>query len=137
MQGINPLIMKCTYITPCGWCTRQNKECDIEEAKKRNKKYGDLFKSPTIINKICQSDEDHQWECYGIGTGGTTYICKICGKYKTEPIWNQENTTISTYYNAETDRSCSECYYEGYNMPHCEDCDESNNFKHFEGWENI
>ena len=31
MQGINPLTMKCTYITPCGWCARQNKKCDIEE----------------------------------------------------------------------------------------------------------
>ena len=28
MQGINPLTMKCTYETPCGWCTKWDKKCD-------------------------------------------------------------------------------------------------------------
>jgi hypothetical protein len=28
MQGINPLTMKCTYETPCGWCAKWNKKCD-------------------------------------------------------------------------------------------------------------
>lgn len=44
MQGINPLTMKCTYITPCGWCARQNKKCDIEENRGKKKKYDDLLK---------------------------------------------------------------------------------------------
>lgn len=28
MQGINPLTWCCTYITPCGWCTKWDKKCD-------------------------------------------------------------------------------------------------------------
>ena len=28
MQGINPLTMKCTYETPCGWCAKWDKKCD-------------------------------------------------------------------------------------------------------------
>ena len=42
MQGTNPLTMQCAYITPCGWCARQNKECDIEV--KKEEKYKALFK---------------------------------------------------------------------------------------------
>ena len=101
MQGINPLTMQCTYITPCGWCARQNKECDIEEIKKRKKKYSDLFKSPTTTNKICETEEDHQWECCGVSTAGYDYRCKICGEYKTIPYKNQDNITISTSFNGE------------------------------------
>ena len=96
MQGINPLTMQCAYITPCGWCTRQNKECDIEETKKRKKKYSDLFKSPTTTNKICQSEEDHQWECCGMSTGGSDYRCKICGKTKHEPTKYQSGMVITS-----------------------------------------
>lgn len=48
MHGTNPLIMQCTYITPCGWCVRQNKKCDIELKKK--KEYADLFK-PCVAKK--------------------------------------------------------------------------------------
>jgi hypothetical protein len=36
-------------------------------------------------NKICESDSDHQWECCGVSTGGSTYMCRICGKTKHEP----------------------------------------------------
>lgn len=28
MQGLNPITMQCTYITPCGWCTKWDKKCD-------------------------------------------------------------------------------------------------------------
>ena len=136
MQGINPLTMQCTYITPCGWCTRQNKECDIEETKKRKKEYSDLFKSPTTKNTMCQSEEDHQWECCGMSTGGSAYRCKICGEHKTVPVKSQDNVTISTYYNPETRHPCSECTHEDLDLPICDSCDISNNFKYFEGWEN-
>ena len=27
MYGINPLTNECAYKTPCGWCTRLDKEC--------------------------------------------------------------------------------------------------------------
>lgn len=103
MQGTNPLTIQCVYMTPCGWCTRQNKECDIEETKKRKKKYSDLFKSPTTTNKICETEEDHQWECCGMSTAGSDYRCKICGAHKTVPYKSQNNVTISTYYNYKED----------------------------------
>ncbi len=28
MQGLNPLTMQCTYLTPCGWCAKWDKKCD-------------------------------------------------------------------------------------------------------------
>ena len=31
------LFEECPYITPCGWCSRQNKPCEIEEKKKCKK----------------------------------------------------------------------------------------------------
>ena len=130
----------CTYETPCGWCTKWDKKCDMkmpERGKRAEINPIDDYSDITLTNKTCQSEEDHQWECCGMSTGGSTYRCKICGQYKTEPVKNSDNTTISTYFNYDTDRSCSECYYEGYDMPHCKDCDASNNFKHFEGWENV
>ena len=47
MQGINPLTMKCTYETPCGWCTKWDKKCDkkIGNDQSSKEKYGKLVKS--------------------------------------------------------------------------------------------
>lgn len=28
MQGINPITGLCTCSTPCGWCTKWDKQCD-------------------------------------------------------------------------------------------------------------
>lgn len=28
---------ECPYITPCGWCSRQGKPCEIEEKKYKKK----------------------------------------------------------------------------------------------------
>lgn len=36
--------------------------------------------------KMCQSESDHEWECCGISTGGTSYICKKCRTRKVYPI---------------------------------------------------
>ena len=94
MQGTNPLTMQCAYITPCGWCARQNKECDLRIEKKK-KVYGDLFKSVLPTNKACQSDEDHQWESCGISTAGSDYRCSVCGAHKTVPIQKSDDITIS------------------------------------------
>ena len=99
MQGINPLTMKCTYKTPCGWCTKWDKKCDTKIPEPPIINQYDYSKE-TLTNKICESEEDHQWVCCGISTAGTTYYCTICGKHKTEPVKNQENVTISTYFNA-------------------------------------
>ena len=43
MQGTNPLTMKCTYETPCGWCAKWDKECDKKIGNSQSsKKYGKL-----------------------------------------------------------------------------------------------
>ena len=71
----------CPYETPCGWCTKWDKKCD--------KKIPDppiIYQCDHETNKICKSDSDHQWECCGVSTGGSTYRCKICGKIKHEPV---------------------------------------------------
>ena len=45
MYGKDPLTGRCAYKTPCGWCARQGKKCDLE-IKKQKEKYGDLFEAP-------------------------------------------------------------------------------------------
>lgn len=42
----------------------------------------------------CQQGE-HKWKLLGIYTGGTTYICEICGKTKTYPVEGIKNGEIT------------------------------------------
>ena len=39
----------------------------------------------TLVNRMCQSEDDHEWECCGISTAGTDYRCKKCYAHKTVP----------------------------------------------------
>lgn len=40
---------------------------------------------------------NHMWECCGVSTAGSTYICKVCGKTKTENYnVDKSNITISS-----------------------------------------
>ena len=76
----------CAYETPCGWCAKWDKECDRKPYKRVpinpvDDYIGDNWKD-ALVNKTCQSEEDHQWECCGISTGGSTYRCKKCNVYK-------------------------------------------------------
>ncbi len=82
----------CTYETPCGWCTKWDKQCDHKPYKRGlrvqinpvDDYIGDDWKE-TITNKMCESDEDHEWECVGMSTAGSDYRCKKCYAYKFEP----------------------------------------------------
>lgn len=38
-----------------------------------------------LVNKTCQSESDHEWECIGMSTVGTTYLCKKCYTQKIYP----------------------------------------------------
>lgn len=69
----------CVYETPCGWCSKWDKKCD-------RKISGDGSLKESLVNKMCQSELDHEWECTGISTAGTTYTCKRCHAQKTSPI---------------------------------------------------
>ena len=86
----------CVYETPCGWCSKWDKKCDkkISERGQRTKcnPVDDAMDSTVeedvksvLLNKTCNSESDHEWECCGISTAGTTYRCKKCYTYKTYP----------------------------------------------------
>ena len=93
MQGINPLTMKCTYATPCGWCTKWDKKCDNKIGCDTPQ---DTSVTDMLVNKTCKTDSDHQWECCGVSTGGDTYRCKICGEIKHEPVKYQSGLVITS-----------------------------------------
>ena len=82
----------CVYETPCGWCSKWDKKCDkkIPERGQRAKcnpvddVMDDSLKE-ALANKMCVEESDNEWECCGISTVGTTYICKKCHAHKTYP----------------------------------------------------
>jgi hypothetical protein len=80
--------MNCVYKTPCGWCSKWDKECD---EKMYTSSYRMKHPKPIVVrdeafaNKMCVEESDHEWECCGISTVGTDYICKKCGTHKTYP----------------------------------------------------
>ena len=104
MQGTNPLTMQCTYSTPCGWCTKWDKECDKKPYKRGLRvKINpiddaiDISDGEPLINQTCKSAEDHEWECCGMSTEGSSYRCKKCGKHTFKPY----PTSTSNYYKGE------------------------------------
>lgn len=72
----------CTYETPCGWCTKWDKECD-------NKLYtaSERLARESAIKKILHinSECDHEWIWSGTSEKTDTYICKKCNEIKIEP----------------------------------------------------
>ena len=59
--------------------------------------------SPYINQCTCTANEfvssnmrkcNHQWECCGVSTAGSTYRCKICGETKTE-YYNADKSNIT------------------------------------------
>ena len=84
--------INCVYETPCGWCSKWDKKCNkkMPERGQRAKcnPVDDVMDviDDSLINKICQSESDHEWECCGISTVGSKHRCKKCGAYKTVPI---------------------------------------------------
>ena len=84
--------INCIYETPCGWCSKWDKKCDKkipergQKAKSNtvNDVIDDSLKE-AIYNKICVEESDHEWECCGVSTVGTTYICKKCHTKKIYP----------------------------------------------------
>lgn len=98
----------CHYETPCGWCTKWDKKCDRKPYKRGlrveinpiDDAIGNDIKEyikTDLINKVCESEEDHEYECCGMSTEGSSYMCKKCGKYKFEPY----TTSTSNYYKGE------------------------------------
>ena len=86
--------INCVYETPCGWCSKWDKKCDnkIPERGQRAKSnqiddiIDDIGESVKVVtNKTCESESDHEWECIGMSTTGTTFRCKKCHATKIYP----------------------------------------------------
>jgi hypothetical protein len=96
----------CTYETPCGWCTKWDKKCDKKIGSERGQRVNinpvdDAIDEPieTLVNKVCTSELDHDWECVGISTAGTSYRCRKCYIHKLVPYANTPTTITATYDN--------------------------------------
>lgn len=88
--------VNCVYETPCGWCSKWDKECDKKITKQNNSSIeDDINKSKAEAILACKSESDHEWECHGISTVGTTYICKKCGTHMVYPLEFPSSITIS------------------------------------------
>lgn len=50
----------------------------------------------TFVNRMCQSDGNHEWEYTGMSTAGVVYTCKKCFARKTVTSpFNPYNITVS------------------------------------------
>lgn len=82
--------INCVYETPCGWCSKCDKKTpECEQIAKCNPI------NDVTTNKICQSESDHEWECIGMSTGGTDYMCVKCYARKTVPYVDQQYLSIT------------------------------------------
>ena len=86
--------INCVYETPCGWCSKWDKNCD-----KKTPECEQITKCNPIndvtTNKICRSESDHVWECIGMSTAGTDFICRKCYSRKTVPYVDQQYFSIT------------------------------------------
>lgn len=83
----------CVYETPCGWCSKWDKKCDQKTPEQKQEKIN--FVPDTTANKTCQSESDHEWECVGMSTAGSNYICRKCYARKTVPYVEQQYISIT------------------------------------------
>ena len=96
----------CPYETPCGWCAKWDKKCDKKIGPERGQRVkinpiDDAINEPieTLVNKVCTSESDHDWECVGISTAGTSYRCRKCYTHKLVSYTNTYPTITATYDN--------------------------------------
>lgn len=88
--------VNCVYETPCGWCSKWDKKCDkkvswrgqrvkckpVDDAADDDVK--ERIKS-TLINKVCESADDHEWEWLGASMESNKFRCKKCGEHRAYP----------------------------------------------------
>lgn len=75
----------CVYETPCGWCSKWDKKCDQKTTEQKQGKINFVYDTATTVNMKCKSESDHVWECIGMSTAGTDYMCRKCLAKKTIP----------------------------------------------------
>ena len=88
--------INCVYETPCGWCSKWDKKCDQKTPEQKQGKINSVYDTTTSkTNKTCQSESDHEWECVGMSTAGSNYICRKCYARKTVPYVEQQYISIT------------------------------------------
>lgn len=83
MQGTNPLTMRCTYVTPCDWCTKWDKKCDKkigygnpQRGLRENMGVYDEALESSIYSAPCRDCDNHDKnspECIKCGTATNFY----------------------------------------------------------------
>lgn len=81
--------INCVYETPCGWCAKWDKKCDRKTPERGQRAKCNPI-DDAVVNKMCQSESDHEWECTGISTAGITYTCRKCYAQKVVPNIDQK-----------------------------------------------
>lgn len=74
------------------WSTAHPRKTPEQE---KETKYNFIY--DTTTNKICRSESDHEWECTGMSTVGTIYICKKCHVRKTIPYIDPKHLSVKLY----------------------------------------
>lgn len=87
--------INCVYETPCGWCSKWDKKCD-QKAPERGQRAKCNLVDDAYTNEMCQSESDHMWECIGMSTAGTSYICRKCHVRKTVPNIDRKYFSVTT-----------------------------------------
>lgn len=104
--------INCVYETPCGWCSKWDKECDKKIPKREqgakcnpiDDAISEIEKEQidkNLTNKVCSKESDHEWECIGVDTQGFHYRCKKCFLHKQifSPYTGSPTTgCITSYY---------------------------------------
>lgn len=86
--------INCVYETPCGWCSKWDKKCDKKTPERgQREKCNPIDDAAT--NKTCQLESDHEWECIGMSTVGTDYMCRKCYARKTVPNVDQKYFSVT------------------------------------------
>lgn len=87
--------INCVYETPCGWCSKWDKKCDKKTPERGQRAKCNSINDVTAINRMCQSESDHEWECTGRSTVGTNYMCRKCYAQKTVPNVDQKYFSVT------------------------------------------
>lgn len=88
--------INCVYETPCGWCSKWDKKCDKKIPERGQRvKCNPVDDATGYANKMCIKESDHEWECSGISTGGTTYRCKKCHAVKMYPCKFNDEISVT------------------------------------------
>lgn len=68
----------CVYETPCGWCSKWDKECD--------KKVPGIVLGAPLADMLYCEEFGHKWDMFSATRASIIYRCGLCGAIKTESL---------------------------------------------------